>query len=288
MICLTGDVHHMSLQTNDQKYLSGRSITEVQVARRYVELVEAYGVKCTLYICGRCFTEEWEDLEAVATHPLVEVGGHTFNARFPRECFDAYGEKTGLWNGPRWYQEWDIRRNIESALERTGYAIRSWRAHSYMVDRNTHELLAAHGVRLVSDNIEASTFWPKRIEYGLISHPINCIPDHDHLYHAHRTHKYVEEANRIGYGADEFGAVSYPIEEWGRLVVSQAVQIDDAGGVATILAHPICMYLADGFATFEVLLRSIASRRTIWAREIANLVDNPSAAGPKQDSYPAR
>ena len=194
-----------------------------------------------------------------------------FNARFPRECFDAYGEQTGLWNGPRWFQDWDIRRNVEVVRERMGYDLVSWRAHSYKTDANTYELLASHGIRLVSDTVEANTVRPRRIEHGLISHPMNTIPDHDHLYHAHRTEAYVEEANRRGYGADDFGAVSYTIEDWGDLVMDQALAIEGQSGVATVLAHPMCMYLADGFAVFERMLERFASLATIWARDILDL-----------------
>ena len=276
MICLTGDVHHMSLQINDQRSLTAGA-SEIAIARHYAELLERYGVKATLYVCGRCFVEEWDDLEPAATHPLVEVGGHMFSARFPRECFDALGKATGLWNGPRWYQDWDIGMNVTTVRERTGIDLVSWRNHSYMVDPNTHELLAAHGIRLVSDVTEKNNLWPKRIEHGLINHPLNCIPDHDHLYHAHRTPEYVEQVNARGYGADEFGAVSYSIEEWGKLVLEQARAIDDQGGIATILAHPLCMYLADGFKTLETLLQFIANRKNIWAREIPDLIDNPPA-----------
>ncbi len=271
MICLTGDVHHASLMTNDQMYMAESDLTEIRVTEQYVRLLAKYGVKSTLYVCGRCFTEEWDDLEPVVTHPLVEVGGHMFNARFPRECFDTYGEQTGLWNGPRWFQDWDIRRNVEVVRETMEYDIVSWRAHSYMVDANSYELLASHGIRLVSDAVEAANVLPKRIEHELISHPINTIPDHDHLYHAHRTHEYVEKINQRGYGADDFGAVSYSVEEWGDLVMKQALAIDAQGGVATILAHPICMYLADGFAVLEKLLERVAGMDTIWARDVLSL-----------------
>lgn len=275
MICLTGDVHHMSLMTHDQRHITDPALTEVRVAQRYVDLLERYNVKATLYVCGRCFTEEGEDTAALARHRLVEVGGHMFNARFPRECFDAYGESTGLWNGPRWYQDWDIRRNVEVVREWTGRDLVSWRAHSYKVDANTYELLAAHGVRVVSDTVEADCLQPKRIEHGLISHPMNTIPDHDHLYHAHRTREYVEEANRRGYGADAFGAVSYTIEEWGDLVLKQAVEIDESGGVATILAHPMCMILADELRTFERMLSELSNRRSVWACEMLDIVESP-------------
>lgn len=275
MICLTGDVHHKSLMTNDQKCIQEPGLTEIQITGWYLKLLEKYDVKSTLYICGRSFTEEWEDLEPIAAHPLVEVGGHMFNARFPRECFDAYGEPTGLWNGPRWYQEWDIRRNVEVVRDAMACDIVSWRNHSYKVDANSHELFAANGLKLVSDAVKADNLWPERIAHGLISHPMNVIPDHDHLYHAHRTHEYVERINKLEYGADDFGAVSYTINEWGELVLQQAQRIDARGGIVTILAHPLCMYLADRFKTLERLLEYVGSRKNIWAREIINLVDDP-------------
>lgn len=267
MICLTGDVHHMSLCTKESKYLP-RGMTEVQVAQQYVRLLEKHEVKATLYVTGMCFVNERKALEPVVKSPLVEVGGHSFWARQPRRFFDWYGRKTGNWNGPRWFQAWDIRRNIAVCERLAGYRPVSWRAHSYKFDRNTYPLLAKHGVKCVSDAIEANTVKPKVIEAGLISHPMNVIPDHDHLYHAHRTPEFVAAANARGYGADDFGAVSYAIEEWGELVLEQAERIDQAGGLATILAHPICMYIADEFKTFERILENVKSKQLIWSREI--------------------
>ena len=276
MICLTGDVHHDSLKINEQQHIPEPGLTDIRIVQQmYMKLIEKYNVKTTLYICGKSFVEEWEDLKPTATHPLVEVGGHMYRARRPRPLFDWYGEKTGNWNGPRWYQDWDIGKNVEVVKERMDYQILSWRAHSYMVDPNTYELMAKHGLKLTSDVVEAQNLWPRRIEHGIISHPMNCIPDHDHLYHAHRTKEYVEEINKRGYGADEFGAVSYTAEEWGQLVLEQAKTIDEKGGIATILAHPLCQYLADRFKTFERLLKYIATRKNIWAREILDLPDRP-------------
>ncbi len=274
MICLTGDVHHMSLRTKEQKYLE-RGDTEVNIAQRYVALLAKYSLKATLYICGKCFTEEWEDLKPVAASPLVEVGGHSFGARQPRWLFDWYGRRTGNWNGPRACQARDIRRNLQVCEKMTGYCPIAWRAHSFKVDPNTYPLLSQFGVKLVSDQIEARNVWPKRIENGLISHPLNVIADHDHLYHAHRTAEFVERANRTGYGADDFGAVSYTIQQWGELVLKQSQAIEEKGGLVTVLAHPICMYLSDGFATLEMLLEYFATRQTIWAREIVDIVDSP-------------
>jgi hypothetical protein len=188
--------------------------------------------------------------------------------------FDWYGRRTGNWNGPRSYQAWDIRRSLEACERMTGWRPIAWRAHSYKVDPNTYPLLAEMGVRVVSDQIEADNIWPKHIQSGLISHPMNVIPDHDHLYHAHRTQEFVERARRTGYGADEFGTDSYTIQQWGELVLKQAQAIEAKDGLVTVLAHPICMYLSDGFETLETLLQYFATRQSIWAREIVELVDD--------------
>jgi hypothetical protein len=51
----------------------------------------------------------------------------------------------------------------------------------------------------------------------------------------------------------------------------QVENIEAEGGIATVLAHPLCMYLADGFATFEALLRVFSKSKCIWAREILEL-----------------
>jgi peptidoglycan/xylan/chitin deacetylase (PgdA/CDA1 family) len=279
LICFTGDVHHTSLRINDQRFIDLPHDSEVKIAQRYVSLFEKYGVKVTLYVCGKCFTEEWDDLRPTVRSALVEVGAHGYRARQPRPLFDWYGRRTGNWNGPRWFQEWDIRRNVEACEEKISYRPISWRAHSYKVDTNTVPLLAKYGFKLVSDEIRRENIWPERVAHGLISHPLNTIPDHDHIYHAHRTEEFVSRANASGYGADEFGAVSYLIEEWGRLVLEQAEAIEARGGIATILAHPLCMYLADRFATLERLLSAFSNSRCIWAREILDLLDGRFSGG---------
>ncbi len=273
MICFSGDVHHASLRINDQRFIDQPNDSEVKIAQRYVVLFEKYGVKVTLYICGKCFTEEWDDLRPIVMSPLVETGAHGYRARQPRPLFDWYGRRTGNWNGPRWFQEWDIRRNVEACEKKINHRPISWRAHSYKVDLNTVPLLAKYGFRLVSDEIRRENIWPERVAHGLVSHPLNTIPDHDHIYHAHRTEEFVNNANANGYGADEFGAVSYHIEEWGSLVLKQVEAIEARGGVATVLAHPLCMYLADRFVTLERLLSVFSNSKCIWAREILELMD---------------
>ena len=94
-------------------------------------------------------------------------------------------------------------------------------------------------MRLVSDEVRADAQWPEKITNGLISHPMNVMPEPEHIYHSHRTVAYVEQAKRAGYGADAFGSDSYPIEDWGRRVLNQAQAIEATDEVVTILAHPV-------------------------------------------------
>jgi len=39
MICLTGDIHHASLNTNEQKYIENPDDSEVKISCRYLKLL---------------------------------------------------------------------------------------------------------------------------------------------------------------------------------------------------------------------------------------------------------
>ena len=56
--------------------------------------------------------------------------------------------------------------------------------------------------------------------------------------------------------------------------MTQADSIDMKGGVATVLMHPLCMYTADGFSSFEAFCRFAGGRHTIFASEAASLVES--------------
>ena len=89
MICVTGDIHNMSLRTNEQQCLTDGQ-TEVRTALRYLEIAGRYRVKITLFITGRAFLEEWRDVKEILAFRDVEVGGHTFNAFSPKLLHRAY------------------------------------------------------------------------------------------------------------------------------------------------------------------------------------------------------
>lgn len=273
MICLTGDVHHRSLGTNDQRFLSGD--TEVRIAARYVRLAEAHSLKLTLYVTGKTFAEEWPDLQPIAASPAVEIGGHT------------YGGIPQPWWRKTWYrwrgltppshsgvagsptaQRRDVRKCLAAITRCLDRPVVAWRSHGLVHDAHTYPLLAESGIRLISDDISSTKIRPEPTAAGLLSHPINVLPDHDHLLHAHRDQAFVAQSQLRGYGADAFGCDSYSIGHWGELVQRQVEAIESQGGVATVLMHPICQFLADGFRTAEKLFAFFARYRTVWASEL--------------------
>ena len=274
MICLTGDIHHRSLGTNDQRYLA-RGDSEVKIAARFTRLVQQSGLKITYYVTGKTLVEEWDDFRAIASAAEVELGGHTF-AGLPQSGWMRFWyalrgltpPSHGSSHGPRWRQRRDIRRAIDAIRARTGRQIVSWRSHGLVRDRHTYALLAECGIRMISDEVSATSLVPERTPEGLISHPMNVLMDHDHLLHAHRDAAFVAAAKARGYGADAFGCESYPIQQWGEIVREQVAKIHERGGLATVLMHPICQWLADEFRTAAKLLGELARYETVWACEI--------------------
>ena len=101
-------------------------------------------------------------------------------------------------------------------------------------------------------------------------------------YPEEKKFEFVEKAKERGYGADDFGSDSYPIDEWGEMVEKQVIDIGRRNGIATVLMHPICLYLADEFRTAEKLLKIFSQYKTIWAKEMPLYIkqksNNPEGA----------
>jgi len=289
VICLTGDIHHLSLRINEHAFLpAGQS--EVGIAVRYLRLVEEAGVKVTFYVTGRTLEEEWEEFRPLADSPRVEIGGHTYGG-LPRSPWSALRSRLSglptvshtISHGSRASQLRDVRRMLEVVRRRTGRQVLSWRSHGLVRDRHTEPILALCGVRCISDELSWDKLLPERTPAGLVSHPINVIMDHDHLYHAHRTPEYVRRQQQRWTLPQDPTRESYRIEEWGQLVLRQVSAIEARGGLATVLMHPLCMFTADGFRTARRLLEAFARSRCIWASEAAELVPAPIPAAGKED-----
>lgn len=264
MICLTGDVHHDSLKINDHKFFP-LGTTEMDVCLEYLAILEKHDIKSTLYTTGRTFVEGWGKFQRLADSPLIQIGGHTYGG-LPRIAGSACSHAHS--HGTAQEQEADIVKAVSVIQECTGKTIKAWRSHGLVRDDNTEPLLYKHGIRFISDELNWNKTHPELLPSGLISHPLNVIMDHDHLYHAHSTLEYVAEQRKNWPLSSDPTSESYSIGDWGNLVIRQIEAIERADGVATVLMHPACMYLADRFQTMERILRTFKNSQWIWAGEI--------------------
>ncbi len=271
MICLTGDIHHMSLKTGNQAHCD---ITEIQVARRYLKLLEEAKIKVTFFITGKCFAEEWEDLKPVCEHPLVEVGGHTYSAFQPEWWHRAWKKINGSYNGPAWYQRRDVQKTLNIIEQKTRKKIVCWRNHMYMHGPFTEDVLWSCGIKVCSDGVKRTSTGPVRHPSGLLNFPLNVMPDHEHLYHAERTPEWVEWWVRRYNWSDDYGPASYSIEEWTDRVIEELRRHQEANILSNMLIHPITLYLCDRFRSFERILETISAQETVHMSEIVRRETN--------------
>lgn len=265
MICLTGDLHHASLGTGNQRHCD---ISEIQVARRFLDLLEQYDLRMTCFVSGKAFAEEWTDLEPIARHPLIELGGHNWSCFQPQLCHRISKKLLGSYAGPAWYERRDVRRTSGIIRERTGHQIRAWRNHMYMHGPHTDRVLASEGMAVCSDGTGRTSLGPEWREAGLFHLPINVIPDHEHIYHAERTPEWVAWwVRRYGW-SDDWGPWSYDIDEWVELVLSDLRRNEARGAVSTLIIHPITMYLADQFRGVQRILEFIANREPVHVSQV--------------------
>lgn len=265
MICLTGDLHHMSLQTGNQKHCD---ISEMRVARRYLKRLESAQVKVTFFISGKSFAEEWEDVQPICESPYVEVGGHNYSCFTPVLYHRICKKLLGSYNGPLWHQRRDARKTIGIIREKTGKTIRCWRNHMYMHGPHTEKALTQAGIQVCSDEVNAQAMGPYWHPSGLLQVPINIIPDHEHLYHAERTPEWVKWWLARYHWSDDFGPQSYHVEEWTEIVLEGLRKNEERGAISTLIIHPITLYLCDGLKSFEKILAFIQSRETKHLSEI--------------------
>ena len=259
MICLTGDLHHSSLRTGNQAHCD---LPEIKVAYRYLKLLEEANVDVTFFVSGKSFVEEWDLLRPICDHDLVEIGGHNYSC-FQPEIWHRFSKKAfGSYNGPRWYETWDVTRTIDVIRQRTGKTIKCWRNHMYMHGPSTNEVLAQCGLSICSDGVDRNSNGLQSQTTGLSSLPINVMPDHEHLYHAERTPEWVRWWVQRYSWSDDYGPESYHIEEWTERVLDELRRHEEQGILSVMIIHPITMYLCDKFRSFERILDFISSCRT--------------------------
>ncbi len=260
MICLTSDIHHMSLGTGNQAHCD---MTEVQVAQRFLKMLEEANIKATFFITGKCFAQEWDDVKPLCEHPLVEIGGHNYSAFKPDLWHRAWKKINGSYNGPLWYQRWDARRTVDIIRQKTGKTIECWRNHMYMHGPFTERALSDCGIKICSDGVKRDSNGPIQHPTGILNFPLNVMPDHEHLYHAERTPEWVDWWVKRYNWSDDYGPQSYYMEEWTDLVLEELRQHEEGGVLSNMLIHPITLYLCDGFQSFERILEFLSTHETI-------------------------
>jgi peptidoglycan/xylan/chitin deacetylase (PgdA/CDA1 family) len=284
MIWLTGDLHDMSLKSGNQAHcLKKYGLTEIEVAKKYLDLLEDANVKVTFFITGRAFKHEWEMLKPIAEHPLVEIGGHTWNCYLSPWCeltgiriFPALWARTWnklakSYNGPLWYHRCDTKKTIDTIKEKTGKEIIAWRHHMYMHGQHSERVMKECGIKLLSDEVKKDISGPFQ-EDGLWQFPLNIIPDHEHIYHAERTREWVQSWQKRYNWSDDFGSESYDVKEWADLAIEGLKSNEQRKATSSMIIHPITMYLCDEFEQFKRVLKVIKEQKTVHAAE---LVDAP-------------
>jgi peptidoglycan/xylan/chitin deacetylase (PgdA/CDA1 family) len=253
MIFVTGDVHQATMRTVEQSYIDG---SELDVALRYADILNKHGLAGTLFITGRAVRQEPEKARRLAKSPHIEVGGHTWSAFKPSWFYRNVQRLSGNSYGPKFIQRLDISRTLEIIKTELGVTPRSWRTHAYRSDGTTRDVLSTTSVDVISDIVGPGQ--PKRSSnHSLTELPINTMPDHEHLIHGDRTRKRVEELKQTGWH-DAFSAESYEISGWAARIRQQVADAQKEWGIATVLAHPSCMEVADGLEAFNSLCRWIS------------------------------
>ena len=255
----------MSLGTGNQRHCD---ITEIQVAQRYLNLLEEAKVKVTFFVSGLALVEEWNDLEPICRHPLVEVGGHNYYCFKPELFHRVWNKLSGSYNGPAWYQRWETAKTVRVIEQRCNTRTTSWRNHMYMHGPHTEACLKACGVRICSDGVEKNSTGPVLHPDGVYNFPINVMPDHEHIYHAERTPEWVDAWVARYNWSDDYGPESYDIEEWTDRVLDELKSHEENGILSNMLIHPITLYLCDKFKSFERILEFISTCSTVHMRDV--------------------
>lgn len=267
MICLTADLHHMSLKTGNQMHSDK---TEISLAAEFVKMMESRDIKGSFFITGRSFEEEFDELLPIIVSPNIELGGHNYEAFKPELLHRVWNKLTKNYNGPYAYQYYDTKKTIDIIEAITGKRINIWRNHMYMHGSNTEKVLSSLGIGICSDGVVKDNFTPQEDATGIYNLPINIIPDHEHIIHAERTPQWIKQWQERYNWSDDFGPDSYYIDEWAELVLNQLRENEQNKRLSVMIIHPITMYLADNFIAVKKILDFIATKESVFMGDLIN------------------
>ena len=248
-VCLTGDVHSLRLANAEQEYLPN-GMTELDIASKYAKIAADHDVAATFFLTGLAARDQPNLVSTIDSSEFIEIGGHTYRSLQPGLLHSVFRRVWGGRYGPSAFQRYDIRKT-KAVLSEFCTKPTSWRTHAYASDHRTLPILAKEGFNVVSDSVVPDSKISPWVEGEILSIPVNTLRDHGHLYHAHRTARSTDSDS----SGDSFDSQMYDPDAWLSQVTSQVEAIINAGGFATIQAHPVCQFTADELDTLTELVR---------------------------------
>jgi len=265
MICLTGDVHHLSMKYPLQKYLDNDLHS---MLGEYLNIAKGFSMKSNLFITGKTFVENNSNLFcALINYSNLEINPHGYYSLnlpiFKNRKLNKYISR--ILFRTNWIQSYDIKKVSQLFREKLGLTTCSWRTHAFHSNINTLKSLQKYDYKIISDEVSRKLRPYYIIPKKLVSLPINTLPDHTHLFYAYRNEEWVK--NMKNWRGDAFGKTSYPAEDWLIIVKNQVQEIVKKGGIATLLVHPEIMYILDKFKTFINLCDFLSRYESIFVSD---------------------
>ena len=261
MIYLTCDIHQSTMCTLEHEYLSD---VPTLLAENYTSICLKNNIKHTHFYTGQAISENPEVVKRLVKTNYVEIGGHTYNAfRYGKLSLRLRGLTRSKYH---WLplQCADIWRTTATFV-RNGLPVpQSWRTHSYASDFFTPLLLRMNGYNYISDEKKEGGKPYKKCS-GIISVPINVLPDHEHLVHGPKCELKVKDR---GWEGDCFGNTFLEKEQWMEKLLRQIYNNEKSNIDSVILIHAECMDALDRMHTFEDICREIRVYRSGFVKEI--------------------
>ena len=300
-VYITSDVHGHGEGGLDEVFLRNRyQSTELEAATRLADIAEKYSLPITFFVSGRAATRQPSLLADLSDRSNVHIGGHTYRSHQPVWLHFLFDRLTGSFYGPRFYQEYDIEKTLQTLEDVIDAPIRSWRTHSFQGDDTTLDVLDESVVSFVSDRV--GPFEPRRdVRDSLTMVPVNTPPDYDHLYRGWYTPPRVQRDLQIReklFGAPgayrsmaglkrllvesvkslsgfrppqkAFGEAWMEPQDYTQWLLGQVELRLESMGYATILLHPATMMLADEMLTADRIFRGVRKLASV-----AHLDDSP-------------
>lgn len=237
MIYLTGDVHTGIPDYWEQK-IAG---SELDAAKKYLEILKKYNISSTLFINGKCFDKNPSKIKELKKYD-VEFGGHTYNNFGKMNAIKSYIYRK-IWKcvyGPKNYQKKDIRKT-KRAFRKLGFSMISWRTHALASNEETFKILKKGGVKYISDLTGDIKTFEKG---GLIHIPINLPIDQNTIAYGS-----LRPENRNPFASCVKSRIEP--EEWFEIIKKRITENERKKIPSILLIHPITMKVLDDFELFE-------------------------------------